>query len=754
MRHALARASLALIVALQALAAPAAAASASRILVTDPSGTPVAYAEIVALAQGRATTLGRTDAAGVALVTLDGPRTLVARVGERASAPVTSEGENIRLVLPLTEIAHVRARSATPQAPTVSASSESAVAFDDVAAARSLLPNYRSHAEGGSGNATLNGVPLQLPAGPGGRGSHDDPGLPSDLIESFSATAADDGTVTPNYHVLSPNGTRSLKLSSALGGYDSALLKLSTSAVVKKFGYALVAVRGGDDGSLAHQTLTDSSGLTYDHSTGTRHTDASLSLSYQLGTTQINAVGIGSRRTGRDIDDTLPGAVLQGYGPDTATTRSSGFGYVIASQTHGRDSFHLLDARYAGGAGEAVYGANGFSSGYRYSGGYDELAFSRAFGPAALSFKATATQTTTVGYAGANGYEAATLARAGQQTFGVRYERNDGPHGYAAGVDVLHRNGAFAGTALEGNASFRTTAGPYALGLTLLHQQAQTLESYGVGAYQLSPPAAASFTCEQPSATVGAPALTSGSHPHADTLTASLKRRFGSGATISAGGFASEGRDMLVAPTSTLSADLGPAYLTGLQHAFGALCGGAALAPDAIYVHRYQTVPRLRGREAYVDAVIPLGALRGELTYETYSLVAPVVPAPAPGTVSTLIAGHQVDGIPLHRANLLFSYRKAHAVYALALQYVSDNNADALPAHLTATLGAQVPLGPGILSGSLENAFHTYEGAYASPRWAVGLATNGAPVPTIASPLRSTWRLHYTVPLGPNSAHR
>ena len=523
--------------------------------------------------------------------------------------------------------------------------------------------------------------------------------------------------------------------------------------MVKKFGYALVAVRGGDDGALAGRTLADSSGLTYDHSTAARHTDASFSLSYQLGTTQLNAVGIGSRRTGRDVDATLPGALLQGYGPDTATTRTSGFGYVIASQTHGRDSFHLLDARYAGGAGEDVRGANPFTSGYRYSGGYDELAFSRAFGPAALSLKATATQTTTVGYAGAGGYSAATLSRAGQQTFGVRYERNDGPHGYAAGVDVLHRNGAFAGTTLEGNASFRTTAGPYALGLTLLHQQAQTLESYGVGAYQLSPPAAAGFTCEQPSATIGAPALTGATHPHADTLTATLKRRF-RGATISAGGFASEGRDMLVAPTASLSTDLGPAYLGGLQRAFGAVCGGAALAPDAVYVHRFQTVPRLRGREAYVDAVLPLGALRTELTYETYSLVAPVVPAPAPGTVSSLIAGRQIDGIPLHRANLLLSYRRSRAVYALALQYVSANNADALPAHLTATFGTQVPLGPGILSGSLENAFHTYEGAFASPRWAVGLATNGAPIPTIASPLRSTWRLHYTVPLGPTSAHR
>jgi hypothetical protein len=755
MRHALARASLALIVALHGLSAPAAASTASRVLVTDANGTPVAQAEIVALVRGRATTLGRTDAAGVALVTLDGPRTLVARIGERASAPVTSDGESIRLVLPLAEIAHLRARSATPQAPTVSAASESAVAFDDVAAARSLLPNYRSHAEGGSGNATLNGVPLQLPAGPGGRtGGHDDPGIPSDLIESFTATAADDGTVTPNYHVLSPTGARSLKLSSALGGFDSALLKLSASAVVKKFGYALVAVRGGDDGSLANRTLTDSSGLSYDHSTGARHTDASLSLSYQLGTTQINAVGIGSRRTGRDVGDTMPGAVLQGYGPDTQATADSAFGYVIAAQTHGRDSFHALDARYAGGAGEDVRAANAFASGYRYSGGYDELAFSRAFGPAALSLKATATQTTTVGYASAGGHDAATLSRAGQQTFGVRYERNDGSRGYAAGADVLHRNGPFAGTALEGNASVRTALGAYALGLTLLHQQAQTLESYGVTAYQLSPPAAASFTCDRPSATISAPAQVSGSHPHADTVTASVKRRFGGGASISAGGFASEGRDMLVSPTATLSADPGAAYLDGLQRAYGALCGGAGLTPDAIYVRRFVTVPRLRGREMYADAIVPLGALRGELTYERYSLVAPVVPVPAPGTVSTLVAGGQIGGVPLHRANALFSYRKARAVYALALQYVSANNADALPAHLTATLGAQVPLGPGIVSGSLENAFHAYDAAYASSRWAVGLPTNGAPVPTIASPLRSTWRLRYTVPLGPNSAHR
>jgi hypothetical protein len=748
-------AGLGLLLVLQSFAAaPAAAATASRVVVVDASGTPVAGAQIVALAGGRTTTLGQTDAAGVALVTLEGRQTLSARLGRRNSPPVSSDAQTIRLVMPLLEIAQVHARTTTSPNRTVSRNSESVVAFDDVATARSLLPNYRSRAEGGSGSEMLNGVPLQLPADPHARGGGAEPGVPSDLIESFSATQADDGTVTPNYHVLTPDGTRTLRLTSGLGVSDDAMLKLALSNTIKKFGYALVAASGRDDGALAHQTLLDSSGASYDHSTATRRLDTSVSLSYQLGTTQINAVGIGSHRQGRAIDDALPGALPQGFGPDADATRDSRFEYVIAAQSHGRDSYHLLDARYAGGADQDVRDGAGFRSGYAFSGYYDELAWSRSFGRDVLTAKATATATSTLGYAGPAGALATTVARAGEQTLGLRFERNDGQRGFGLGADVLHRNGAFAGTALEARANARTVVGPYALALTALHQQAQTLEAYGAGAYQLSPPASAAYDCTAGAATVTAPAQVGGVHPHSDTLTATVKRNFRSGATVTAGGFVSEGRDMLVDPVSSLGVAVDPGYVSALQRTYAGLCGGAQLAGERIFMQQYQTVPRLRGREFYLDGVLPLGALRGELTYETYSLAAPVVPAVPAGTVSSLVAGGQLAGIPLHRANLLLSYRHGGVVYASALQYVGGNNAQNLPGYLRATFGAQAPLGPGVLSGSVENALGAYAGAFTSPRWAVGLASNGAPIPTLAVPLRTVWRLHYTLPLGaPRASH-
>jgi hypothetical protein len=733
-----------------AVAAPASAdtAIATHVVVVDQAGGPVS-AEILSGDPAHLVSLGFTDASGVLNVKLADPVLLTARRGTQVSPAVPAVAGDVRLVMPLMELAHVHARLTTPSTEQrVDETSASAVAFDDVAQARSLVANYRSHTEGGSGHQTLNGIPLDLPSGPGAS-SGDQPGVPSDLIDSFNAVQADDGTITPNYHLLSPTATTRWHFSSGLGSNDTSLWKVGISGTVKKLGYAVAAATGHDEGTLAGATYTDVSGATYDHSTDTRHTDVSLALSQAIGTTQLNAAGFATRRTGNDVDATMPGSIPLGDGPGNSTTSSTGFEYVVASQTHGRDAFHLIDSRFAGGseddardallAGTAV----GSVSGYRYSGSYDELSMTRSFGTASLTAKVTLTHTNTTGYVTGTPFASADTISAGQQTVGLAYEANKGIANYGASIDRARRLGAFEGSSVEVRAHAGATIHGTVLRLSATDAQAQTQDAYSADAYNLAAPTGATVTCGDPSATVTGPSHTDGRHPQADTLDGSVHRELGHGASITAGGFLSDGHDMLVFAQSGLSSSLDPAYRAQLQQNFGVLCPGENLTASDIYVQRYESVPSVLGREWFVDGAIPFGPFRAELSYETYSLYAPTGAPDLANVATALVPGSQLPGVPLHRANALFSYSHRHSIVALALQYTSVNNAENLPGHVTASLGAQIPFGPGVLALSAQNLLGAFSGTYASPRNAVPLGSTGAPVPTLAIPLRPVWSIRY-----------
>jgi hypothetical protein len=724
---------------------------ATRVLVVDQAGAPVA-AEIFSANEAQLVSLGHTDATGELDLKLPGATQLVARRGTATSPAVAAQEGDVRLVMPLQELVHVRAAVANTTEQRVSEDSAAAVAFDDVATARSLVANYRSHSEGGSGHQTLNGVPLDLPSGPGGSGG-DQPGLPSDLIDSFNAVQADDGTITPNYHLLSPTATTRLHFTSGLGNDDTSLWKVGLSGTVAKLGYAIAAATGRDDGVLAGATYADASGARYDHSTDARHTDVSLSLSQPIGTTQLNAAGFATRKTGDDIDPTMPGAIGLGDGPGNVTTSTTGFEYIVASQTHGRDAYHLIDSRFAGGsqddarnallAGYAV----GSVSGYKYSGSYDELSMTRSFGSAALTAKITATNTSTTGYVTDSAFASAAAIAAGQQTVGLDYEAHKGTSNYGFSFDRARRLGDFAGTSLEARLHAGATIRGTVVRLSAIDAQAQTQDAYSADAYNLQAPTTAAITCGDPSTTVTGPSQTSGRHPQADTLDASIHRDLGHGASITAGGFLSAGRDMLVFATSQLSSALDPAYRAQLAENFGVLCPGETLAASDIYVQRYESVPKVTGREWFVDGTIPFGAFRTEVSYETYSLFSPTGAPELQNVVTALVPGAQLAGVPLHRANALLSYSRRRSVVALALQYTSANNAENLPGHVTAALGAQIPFGPGVFAVSAQNLLGSYSGTFVSPRYAVPLGSTGAPIPTLAIPLRPVWSLRYVLSL-------
>jgi hypothetical protein len=373
------------------------------------------------------------------------------------------------------------------------------------------------------------------------------------------------------------------------------------------------AATGEDDGPLAGATLADVSGERYGHATHARHTDISLALSHAIGSTQINAAGFTSTKRADDIDPTLPGDILAGVGAGNATTNTSAFEYIIATQTHGRDAYHLLDSRFAGGNADdapnaAVAGVPaGYAAGYRYSGSYDEFALTRAFAASSLTLKTTLTQTATTGYVSTAGFAIQTPSRTGQSTLGVDYEHTARAHGYGMQVDAAHRFGAFPGTDLEARAHVKTTLAGTAVQLSATHTQAQLQEAYSAGAYDFSAPATASITCAGPSATIIGAAGALGRHPQADTLGVHAQRRLGQNANVSAGGFISVSRDGLVFPASQLGATLDPAYRAQVAADVALLCPGHALGADGLFVQRYESVPRLVGREWFITCSLIVG---------------------------------------------------------------------------------------------------------------------------------------------------
>jgi hypothetical protein len=749
-----ARIALTLAVGLVAPPAPAVAKDMApvQIVVSDVSGHALSGADVVERVGVTETVIGRSGADGTLTAAPREHAELFARLSSRVSPRVAEHDGLIRLVVPLALIGVITARRAEGATPLVNENSATALVAGDVASALGLVPNYRSQREGGSGRQMLNGVPLELPTAPRNGGSGDEPGIPSDLVESFNAAQADDGSISPNYHVLAPTAKTQLRFATGATQWLGSLWKLGLSGASHKLGYALVAAGGGDDGPLAGKAFADVSGSAYDHSTRAHHLDGSLSLARAIGSTQISVVAIASRKRSNDVLTSMPGALATGEGPGNATSTSTTFGYVIASQAHGRDSYHLLHAMFGGGLSDDANAATflqmpaGSLSGYRYSGTYDEAAITRNFDAASLTAKLGATSVHTTAFAQYLGRSFGSISTAGLKSASLDYESSSGPNGYGGSVSAFRRGGVFPGGGVEANLHIRRSIGGAEFRLTATHAQAQSQEAYSAGSYQLGAPSSASVTCDPASAKVGAPSQLAGGHPKSDTLLGGVERRFANGARFNAGGFISNGHDMIV-PEASSGFALPAGYESALRQDVATLCPGIQLARAQIFAQRYVSVPRLNGREWFAAIAVPLGALHADLSYETYSLSAPSIPPSLSVGATTLAGGKQIDGVPLHRATLILSNASPNTMAAIALQYVSDNNAANLPGHVTASLGVQRAFGRANLALSVQNVLGGYDGTYVSPRYAVPLLTGSGSIPTLATPVRRTWTLRYTIAL-------
>jgi hypothetical protein len=733
-------------VALALLRAPAAyaqsAPAAVVVDVVDGDGQPLAGALLYAVEGAKRTLLGRTDARGRATPAPAPGTALVAEKDDRVSEPVIVRGVRLRIVVGLAQIGAVRARR-EPFERTYDARSAASLVTGDVASAMEYVPNYRSADEGGSGAVTVNGSPLMLPPGLGGGNRLS---LPSSLVSSVNTAQADDGTIQPNFRLLAPTADRRMTFSAGIGSRDGTSWKSTFSGRAGKLGAAAVLAGGGDGGVLDGRAFADSSGLTYDHGTHAHHVEGSLDLEYQLGSTQLSLVGLGSRTTGADVVATLPGTLPQGIGPGNLARTAFGDGYVMASQVRGRDYFQFIDVRVAGSSiaddAEAVVANAAIPSysGYRYSARYDELTTTRNYDGAALTLKLSDQHSSAAGFSGAfeSPSDSDTLAA------GVAYTRSRGAHTLSLALNGLRRAGGFAGGEINGTLSGGYAGPRSSYGWSAYVAQAQTLETYAAAAYRLSPPTAVAFNCAEGQAFATGPSDTSGAAPRSATLKANAALKIGARTDLTAGGFYAVTTHALAPALESNAVALPAGYLDLVERSHAQLCGGApGLSAADLFLTRYHTVGRRVGAEWYLSQTTRSGAFALTTSFERYALVAHGVPVPSPGVVTTLVEGAQALGVPLERASAILSVNRRGLAAALGLQYVSGNNAAHLPAHLTASVGAQAPLGRGTLTLSGRNALHGYAGAFASPRYAEGFATTLGPVFPLATPIQPTWTLRY-----------
>ncbi|HEY0384222.1 MAG TPA: hypothetical protein VGC72_18690 [Candidatus Elarobacter sp.] len=736
---------------LGAVAAPSAAAAAasasSTLSVVDNEGRPVSAA-VVALENG--TVLGTTDAAGHLAVTVaDGVR-LVVTAGTRRVV-VVMRARTLVATLPPATIGSVIARN-DPATPVVTAINPAAVALGDVADALRFVPNYRTALEGGSGRQMVNGIPLQLPP-MGGGGANAAGGLSSDLVDSFVTTQADDGTVTPNFRLLSPSAKPAQSFSYEDRDGRGAVAKATATGTLRRFGYALALVDRTDDGVLAGRTLLDASGSSYDHSLGLHRSDASISLSYAMPHTSISVVGLGSHQRNAYVETAQPGSLLAGVGAGSDVVSGSGTAWVLATHQIGTLTYRVLDVRFDGALAEDLRAARfaGVAvpsySGFHYSGSYDELAVERVLrGGGSVALKYSATHVGVRSFFGASD----SSVTSGSQALSLSAQRVFGATRAGATLTSTHDAAAvLGGNSLDASAFVRGRIGRFDVRLAGSLSPTQNQESTYVSAIQSGPPAGASFDCAAGDAIVDGRSNVSGGHPRARTLTAEIRGR-ALGGDVAAGGFRSVAQNALVRVISSAAPGAFDAsYNAALSQVATTLCGGA-LAPD-LYVRAYTTVPRLLGDEWYVTYGVARKGWRLDLAYETYALRAPVVPAHGAG-VTSLIANAQLDGVPMHRAHAVLSHRAGGTIASLAAQYVDGHNAAHLPGHVIVAAGLQFQLGRGLGGGTLaisaQNLFHAYAGDVASSRYALPVASTGAPIGVLATPVTPAWRIRYTVRTG------
>lgn len=729
-------------------------ASAADLTVTvnvvETSGEPVPNAIITAISGDSTTFLAKTNASGTAVFVVPQGTVIGAAFQGRLSQRVTVQASFIRLVLAAPRIIG-KVTSIASGFSHVAGSSPAAVAAGNVANALGLVANYRSRAQGGSGQQLLNGIPLELPSAPS-QNEATIGGVPEDLVDSFEPTQADDGSVRPNFHLISPTPQTHASLSLEARSWLGSMLKATMSGHTGKLGYGFAIVNAGDQGVLASRTFLDVSGFAYDHSSNARHNDASAVLNYKLGTTDMSLAGVGSRGHQSDISQELPGDLPQGWGPGNYTLDDHGIAYVLASQQHGRDQLHALVVLFNGGlvdnANRAYFMGTPapFSYGYSYSGSYDELAFTRVLPKESIGLKYRVTRVATSSFGQGPNYAALT----GEQGLTISYEHGlgSGRAGFSLGGE--QRQGSFPGKMLDAGAFLNFAVAGVDVSLSGHANGVQTQEASYVNVLQLSNPSTAQFTCDG-SALVTGPSNTNGIAPRASTIVAAISKNQSNGQLV-AGAFVSSTHNALQTVAVQGTAGLPPGYFSALQTGYASLCASSALTQAGVYVENVVSVPRLLGKEWYVERKWNLGQWGADLSYETYSLTPQVLPPSVPVASSTLIQGTQISGVPLHRANAIVWYKGSSGfTVSFAATFVSSNNELNLPPYTMASAGVSVPMRDGALNASAQNVFDVFSGPFVSPAYGVPIPTLSSSLQTLGTPLPRTWRVQYVFRVGSHS---
>jgi hypothetical protein len=721
---------------------------AVKLEVTDPDGRVVPAAR-VSLADGASIAI--TDPKGQAEFSALAGSVLVVRLENRRAQFIAKQG-TISVILPYLVVGTATARVDSRNQPEFGTAA-AAVALGDVADALSFVPNFRTMEEGGSGLQTVNGIPLQLPP-PLSSTSSAAGGISGDLIERFTVGQADDGSVTPNFQLLSPTEQPSQTFSAQEYSRGS-VLKASATGRQQRLGYAFSIVDRTDGGTLQNEDLFDASGLRYDHSLGLNRLNGSTSLTLSFPTTSISLSGFGSRQTNNFIETTQPAALLSGVGPNNSEESSSGTGWILATQTLGHFSMHALGVMFGGAATENLENAIFYGmpepsySGYSYSGTYSDFLIQNQSAGGSVSLRYGATRVNVRGIY--NSSEVVTLS--GTQSLALSAEEALGRGRIGATLAATHEQSAnLSGSSLNGSGFLSSRFGKIDTRLSAYVGPAQTQQVSYVNSTVPSPPTSASVDCSANDAIVQGTSALTGSLPRAFSLSARIHAQLAEG-DLTVGGFSSNTSHGLVqAVTSAPASTLPPNYAESVAGVASVLCGRQTI--PQIFVNSYTQVASLVGNELYVDYGYRKRGWQFDVAYEVFSLSATSV-LPVGAATTSLVSQEQLADVPLHRAQATVSYGRGSAIGALAAQYVDGNNPARLPGHVVLSAGLRVPVEGtrqnAFLSIAAQNIFGKYSGAVSSPQFSVPLPSNHEAIGVLATPLVPTWMIRLTVHTGPST---
>lgn len=444
------------------------------------------------------------------------------------------------------------------------------------------------------------------------------------------------------------------------------------------------------------------------------------------------------------IETDEPGQEPLGYGPGNRSWGANGVAFLLWTGVRGRDTFHAIDVRYAGTQNDDLGAAYlnrvevpNSSSGYRYSGRFDGAGFSRAFGDTTMSFDLSATRSTVAGLFGLNEADSASSrdkVRLGLTRFGT-----------TVGIGAERTEGAFSSGSLIFDAAFRARIAGFDTHIAGYAGPAQTEIASYVRSFSFASPATASFTCDPGSAVLTAPSETAPEPPHTVTLSVDATRS-SSTTTVHVGGLYSRISNALVQAEIADPSALPPGYIESLGNAYTLVCAPAPFNASNTVLQRYESLPVVEQREWFVEAERRFGAVRVGAFVERFGDVAVLIPDHLGGQRTDLIAGEQLPQIPVLRSALTVSAPVAAVTLAVGPRTLSGGNAENRPTRSLVDLGARLPLRVGTLELSAQNVFAKYAAQFATQRNAVPLATTlGAPFPTLAYPIPSSWSIRYVL---------